>query len=167
MKENRSIKLVQSAVVFALVFTTTWFVVPSPILGNINLGDSMILVGSLVLGGPWAVVACALAAALCDFAAGYAMYVPATLIFKASMVLVKLLFKKASQKPLVTLLSAVCAELVMVAGYLVYEALILGYGFAAVLNIPFNLIQGALNIVLALLICTLLKKIGVLKKEDS
>lgn len=167
MKVTKTIKLVQSAVVFALVFTATWFVVPSPVLGNINLGDSMILVGSLVLGGPWAVIACSLAAAICDFAAGYAVYAPATLLIKAGMVLVMLLFRKVSQKPLITILSAICAEVFMATGYLIYEAWILGYSFAAVLNVPFNLIQGALNIVLALLIGTLLKKIGVLKLEDS
>lgn len=167
MKTNKTIKLVQSAVVFALVFTFTWFVVPSPFFGNINLGDSMILVGSLVLGGPWAVVTCSLAAAVCDFAAGYAVYAPATLVIKAGMVSVMLLFRKISKKPLFTILSAVCAELIMTAGYLVYEAWVLKYGFAAVLNVPFNLIQGALNIVLALLMCTLLKKIGILKSKDS
>lgn len=166
MKANKTIKLVQSAIICALVFAATWIVVPTPPFGNINLGDCMILMGALVVGGPWAVVSCAVGAALCDFAAGYTMYVPATLLIKAGMVLVMLLFRKISKKPLITVLAAVCAELLMAAGYFVYEAWILGYGLAALANIPFNLLQGTLNILLAIVIYGVLKKAGVLKSEE-
>ncbi len=167
MKVNQTLKLVQSAIVCALVFTATWIVVPTPMFGNVNLGDSMVLLGALTLGGPYAVVSCALGAALCDLAAGYTMYAPATLIIKASMVIVMLLFRKLSKKPLVTVPAAICAELLMTAAYFAYEAWILGYGLTATMNIPFNLIQGAMNILLAFAIGSVLKKAGIITPKSD
>ncbi len=51
------------------------------------------------------------------------------------------------------LLSSVIAEAVMTAGYFLYEAWVLSYGLAAATNIPFNLLQGAVCILIANLAC--------------
>lgn len=155
--------LVHSAMWCALVFAATWFVIPTPLIGNVNLGDCMILVGSVAIGGPWAILACSLGAALCDIVSGYTIYAPATLLIKAGMVLIVLLFHKLSQKKFTFCLSAVCAELWMILGYFLYEALVLSYGFAALANVPFNAIQGTVCTVLAVLVLQLLHKSGILK----
>ncbi|MBQ7336446.1 MAG: ECF transporter S component [Clostridia bacterium] len=156
-------KLVFSAMFCALVFTVTWIAVPAPFAGNINLGDSMLLLGAWMLGGPWSVVACAVGAALTDLLGAYAIYTPGTLIIKALMVLAAIGVKKvASRLPAVPryVLSALTAEAVMVVGYYLYESLFLSYGFtAAALNIPFNLIQGSAAIVVACLLRGLFSKI--------
>lgn len=172
MQNNKTIKLVLSAVFCALVFAATYVSVPAPTIGNINLGDCMLIIGALVLGGPWGMAACGTGAALCDLANGYAMYAPATFVIKAVMVLIICLFARLSQKihikgNILVIISSIAAEAFMAFGYFVYEASVLRYGWAAAANIPFNAIQGLINIVLAFLVYAALSKAGILSKLSS
>ena len=58
-----------------------------------------------------------------------------------------LLSSKFIKKPLVrALFAGVVGEAVMVLGYLVYEAFVLGYGAAAIGGVPMNLIQGVFGV---------------------
>ncbi len=56
------------------------------------------------------------------------------------------------------------SELVMVAGYFGYKALILGKGLAAAASIPNNLVQGAVGIVLSVLLYTALSRVPDIHK---
>lgn len=165
MKNERIYKLVLAAVFCALVFTLTWVSIPAPTVGNINLGDCMVLLSGVLLGNAYAAVAAGLGAALCDLAGGYAIYVPATFVIKALMVVVVCLGRKYAPrgKHLSLILSALVAEIVMILGYLIYEAFALGYGVGAVASIPFNAIQGGANIVVFVLLFTLLSRAGIVK----
>ena len=158
-------KLVFSAMLAALVFTATWISVPNGLGGNINLGDSVLLLGAWLLGGPWATAAAAVGAALTDLLGGYTVYAPATLVIKAVMVLVAILVSHLLRRfpPFPRrLLSGLAAESVMVAGYFGYEAFVLGLGILpAATGIPFNLIQGAVSILIANLLCLILEKAGL------
>ena len=170
MKSKRVGLLVLSAMFCALIFIVTWFAIPTPLMGNVNLGDGMILLAAWLLGGPWAVAAAGLGAALCDLAAGYAVYAPATLLIKALMVLVALgveaLFAKEKRRSrAVRLLGGVAAECVMIVGYFAFEALALGYGWGALANLPFNAVQGACGVVVAMLVYELLAHAGFSKKS--
>lgn len=172
MQQNKTVKLVMSAVFCALVFAATYISVPAPTIGNINLGDCMLIISALVLGGPWAMTAAGIGAALCDLASPYAMYAPGTLIIKALMVLIICLFGRLSKKAhiksnILVIIAAIAAEAFMTFGYFVYESLLLGYGWAAAANIPFNAIQGLINTVLAFLVYAALSKAGVIKKLNS
>ena len=159
-KSNRITRIVNAAMLAAVVFVMTWIASPLPI-GNINLGDCAILVGSFILGGPLGVLACGIGAALADLTAGYVIYAPATLIIKMLMSLCVILFKKVAARlgsTLSCLIGALLAELLMVALYFLYEGLFL-YGFAAsLMSIPFNLIQGGVAILVALPLSRLLSK---------
>ncbi len=168
MSHNRTKQLAVSALFCALVFVTTLIYVPAP-LGNVNLGDGMLLLCAWSLGGIPAVASAALGAALCDLASGFAVYAPGTLVIKACMVIIAILVRKmllSCRFPdaFCRILSALCAELTMIFGYLIYEATILAYGFAtAAANIPFNAIQGAVAMLLALVAYPLLKKAKLFK----
>jgi uncharacterized membrane protein len=163
MNQKRIEKLVLSAMFCALVFAATWISVPAPGVGNVNLGDAMILLCAWMLGGPYAVVAGALGAALTDLMGAYAIYAPATLLIKALMVLVAILVAKGLRSIRVPtfpslLVSGICAELVMIVGYYLYEAFFLSLGaVGALLSVPFNAVQGALGLILALLCRMLLR----------
>ena len=166
MNQKRLRKLIFSAMFCALVFAATWISIPAPLVGNVNLGDGVLLLCAWMLGGVWAAVAAAMGAALCDLALGYAIYAPATLVIKALMVVVaiavvKLLSHLHMHVRVARLISAVCAELIMILGYFAYEALALGYGIAAAANIPFNAIQGALGIAVALVVYEVLHRAGI------
>ena len=150
----------------AVVFTATWISVPAPAIGNVNLGDAAILLTAWMLGGPWAAVASGLGAALADLVSGYAVYAPATFLIKALMVVAVLcigrLGKSASRsKSLFRILGAIAAELVMITGYLLYEALVIGLGWAAIANVPFNAAQGAIGVALAMGAYALLRRAGI------
>ncbi len=166
MKENKVYKLVLSAVFCALVFTMTWIAIPAPSVGNINLGDCMIILSAVLIGGWYGVFSAALGATLCDLASGYAIYAPGTFLIKALMVIVIILVRKVSFKNnrvLSLVISGLCAEGVMIIGYFIYEAIVLGYGMGAIMNIPFNAIQGIANLIAAVLLFVTLKKAGILK----
>ena len=153
-------KLVFAAMLGALTFCATFISVPTGI-GNVNLGDGILLLGAWTLGGAWSVIACALGATLTDLVGGYAIYAPATLVIKALMGIVAIALGKliAQRKPLVRhLISGLAAECVMIAGYFVYEAWILGFGSAALVSIPFNAVQGAVALVVSVLAHKLLEK---------
>jgi uncharacterized membrane protein len=163
-KEKRLRKLVFGAMFAALVFAATWISIPM-VIGNINLGDGVLLLAAWMLGGPWAALAAAIGATLTDLVGGYAIYAPATFVIKALMVFVaiavlKVLEKARLHKVVARVLSALAAELVMIVGYFVYEALVIGLGWGALVSIPFNAVQGAVAIVIASLLYQLLDRAG-------
>ena len=152
-----------SALFCALVFVATWFAVPAGVLGNVNLGDAVILLGAWLLGGPWSIVAAAVGSCLADLANGYALYAPATLIIKAlvasvAMLLSRWLSKTRLPRMLALIFSAFAAELCMIVGYLLFEAFFLSLGAGALVSVPFNALQGLLSILLAIPAYSLLSK---------
>ena len=164
MNRTRLKKIIYSALFCALVFAATWISVPAPLVGNVNLGDSMLLLAAWTLGGPWAVVAAACGSALADLAGAYAVYAPATLVIKALMVtaailLSRLLAKRSRRAGMI--LSAVVAELLMIGGYFLYEATFLKLGIGAAANIPFNAIQGTVSVILACASYELIRRAGI------
>lgn len=169
MKQISIQKIILSAVFCALVFAATWVSIPAPLVGNINLGDGVLLVGAWILGCPWAVFACTAGAVLCDLVGGYALYAPATLIIKALMVVVAVYIPKAFEKlhlhaRIARILGAIAAEFLMILGYFTYEALALGYGLGAIANIPFNAIQSGLAVVVSTLVYTIVRACRPLRK---
>lgn len=155
MKKQNLLKIVMSALFCALTFAATWVAIPV-VIGNVNAGDGVLLLCAYLLGGPWAAVAAAVGAALADLTMGYAVYAPATLVIKALMVLValgvyRLLGRTRLPSRIGRLLASVAAECVMVLGYFAYEALALQLGLGASASIPFNLVQGGVAVVLAML----------------
>ena len=160
MSQKRTQKLAFAALFGALTFAATWVSFPSPFGGNVNLGDCILLISAWLPLEPLSIFACAIGATFTDLAAGYAIYAPATFVIKALMVMAAILIKHGMPKMsaiLRTLVSGVAAELVMVTGYFLYEVIL--YGAAtAFLNVPFNLVQGGIAIVTAILLSFVLSK---------
>ena len=72
--------------------------------------------------------------------------------------------KKAVDKAAGYAVSGVVAEVIMVAGYFGYAALLLGKGIGAAASIPGNLVQAAMGLVIGLVLFFLLKRSKVLDK---
>ena len=163
--KNKVTKFVLAALFAALTFIMTWIAIPTPTVGNVNLGDCMVLFGAYILGA-YGVLSGAVGAALCDLASGYVIYAPGTLLIKALMAAAVLLFRKRavkSGKLLPFALSGALAEILMIAGYFIYESLVLGYGLGAAANIPFNAIQGTISLVAASVLFTATKNLKAVK----
>ena len=109
----------------------------------------------------YAFLAAAVGSALADVFAGYVVYVPATFLIKGIMALAALFLVRAISKKtgdLVSkIISGVVCEIIMIGGYLVFEGVL--YGFAsAFTNVPANAVQGAISLVLGVLLAKVFEK---------
>lgn len=163
MKQNNLKKMVLTALFTALTCVATILIqIQMPATnGYVNLGDCFVLLGALVLGPLYGAFAGGAGSALADLLAGYAHYIPGTLIIKALMaVIAALLYHKLGRKNhyLGQLVGGVAAELWMVFGYFIYAMLILGKGIAAAASIPGNLLQGGIGIAAAVALVAALRQ---------
>ena len=151
MKDKTVRKLVFAALFAALSYVATMVIrIPTPIGGYIHAGDAVVLLAGFLLGPWWGAAAAGIGSGLADLIASYVPYVPGTFAIKFIVALVAGCLLRSSfirSTPLRAVVSGVIGEVLMVLGYLAYEALALGYGAAAVGGVPMNLIQGAFGVV--------------------
>ena len=148
MRDANIKKLVLAALMAALTYVATSIVqIPSPMQGYVNLGD------------------CGIGSMLVDLLGGYGHYAPGTLIIKGCMALVAALIVKAMKESKASyVISAVVSEVIMVVGYFGYASLLLGKGWGAAASIPGNLVQGAMGMVIGLVLLVVLKRSKALEK---
>lgn len=158
---NLTKKLCFTAMFAAIICVCTMVYVPLP-FGYFNLGDAAILLGAYLLCpafGVWSgALAAAVGSALADLFSGYAMYIPATAVIKAVMVIVAFYIFKgmsgASGRPKLNivfrLVGSVVAEAVMVGGYLLYELAL--YGAGALASVFGNIMQGVCAVAISTVI---------------
>lgn len=158
MNDKRVRRLAMGGVMAALVFVMTYLPkVPVPVTGGyVHLGDGMIFLAAMLLG-PMGVAAAAVGSALSDLVGGYMTYILPTFLIKGVMALVAWkLYKPGSW--LQTIIAFILAEIVMVAGYFAYEAVL--YGVPAALGaVGPNAIQGVAGVVVGLLCATLVPRL--------
>ena len=157
---NKTRTIVLTALLAALTCIATMvLVVPSPTGGYMNLGDTVVILGAYLLGPVWGAVAGGVGAALADLLAGYTMYVPATLVIKAVMgVLAALLYRRLGRRWQGLAVCAVLAEVPMVAGYWLFDGLLMGSLTAAAVGIPSNLVQAVFGIAASTALTAALRK---------
>ena len=170
MKKSTIHNLTFSALFAALVLVATMFFhVPLAGNGYANLGDCFVIVGALILGYYYGALAAAIGSALADLFLGFAIYSPATFIIKGLMAVVACLVFRAFNKKgdklkyIGLILSAVCAEIVMVVGYFVFELFLYGTTVATV-DILGNATQAVVGLISAIVVYTVLDKSKVLNK---
>lgn len=182
MKNNQVKLLVFAALMAALTCAATMAVrIPSPLGGYINLGDCVVLLCGFILPLRYGVAAAGIGSMLADLLAGYAVYVPGTLVIKAMVALIAgsvyMIGNSAKgqhvaggagklRQQAIILSAGILGELFMVAGYFIY-AIILGNGGTAVSTIPGNLVQGAAGIVLSMVLLPVFSKVGLLKTVSA
>ncbi len=174
MKTNNLYKLVLAALFAAMTCVATMVIqVPSPTSGYINLGDSIVLLSGWMLGPWYGFAAAAVGSVLADILLGYMQFAPATFLIKglvalAACVLYRALLKAFGGKKLPALIvSAVLAECIMVFGYILYEAIVLQYGFAAVAGLTGNVMQGVMGVAAGTILYILIFRIPQVRKYFS
>ena len=150
-------KTVMSALFASIIFILTRFVsVPSfSGVGNVNLGDCAVLLSAWLISPKYAFLASGVGSALADLSSAYAIYAPATFIIKGAMALVASLIHRKTK----TLVSGILAELIMIIGYLSFEGIFICGFKTALLNIPYNAVQGAIGLASAIILLPIIKKI--------
>ena len=162
---NKTQKIVLSSLLAALVCVATMLIkVPSPLKGYVNLGDCVVLLSGWILSPVYAFLTAGIGSALADIFAGYIVYAPATFLIKGLMALIcALAVKFIKKKPLaVQIASGIIAEIVMVAGYYIFEGFMYGFVASAV-NIPANAVQGVFGIVLGVILVKIFEKSDIVK----
>ena len=123
------------------------------------------LVAGLLLGPWWGGAAAGIGSMLTDLLNGYAHYAPGTFVIKGCMAIAAALLAKAmGRKAGGYVVSGIVAEVIMVAGYFGYAALLLGKGIGAAASIPGNLVQAVMGLAIGLILFFLLKRSKALDK---
>ncbi|RCX17558.1 putative membrane protein [Anaerobacterium chartisolvens] len=174
---NTTNKVVVNGLFIALVFLCTYFTrIPGPVPpGYINFGDSVIIVGAILFGRGCGLISGSIGSAIADLASpGGIIFAPITFIVKGLEGYVAGAVAERSnahkRKEVLRIAGAVAAALIMVLGYFIAECYILGifdktFGYAAAIaELPFNLIQGGVSVVLGYLLSSVLLKLGVADK---
>ncbi len=172
--------LAQIAMMAAIIFVAISIIkIPSGI-GYINLGDSMVFVGAIILGGKKGAVAAGIGGFLSDLLGGYPVYSPFTLVIKAVMALIVgalvLKYNHTGKNIIINTVSFIVAGIWEVIAY--FGADIIVYTLTvspklnvalttALLDIPGNIAQAAVGIVIAVPVTVLLKKSGVFHTTKS
>ena len=155
-----------AAVLAALACVATMVVqIPSPMQGYVNLGDCIVLLSGWILGPWWGAAAGGIGSMLVDLIGGYGHYAPGTLIIKfLDAMAAALIVKALGRKTYSYVVGGLAGEAIMVAGYFVYEALALQLGMGAAAGVLANVGQGAVGLVIALVLMALLKGSKALDK---
>lgn len=170
MRNRKLLSSIYAALFAALVAITTMIVaIPTLTGGYVNIGDGFVLLSGWILGPVWGTLAAGIGSMLADLI-GYPIYAPATFIIKAFMALVafalakacKLVFKK--QRWLAYVLSGIVAELVMIVGYFVFEAIFMSYGMGAIVSVLPNASQAAVGIIIGTLLMVLIDRSNLMEK---
>ena len=153
MKKIPTKKLVLTALFTALTMVATMFIrIPLP-LGYVNLGDAFVLLSVFILGPILGTVAAGVGSTIADLF-GYITYAPGTLIIKTAMAIIAYLLYaiilKATKKSLLAeIVGSVVGAIVMTFGYFIYETLFFSTATVAIVNVPWNLLQGAIGVVIS------------------
>lgn len=171
MKNVSAFRIVITAMFAALICVATMLVrIPIPATGGYaNLGDGVILTIAFLVNPLYALIAAALGSFLADMLAGYASYAVATLVIKGGVALIAAMiyrrFSSGRGSRLAMIFAAVLAEIWMVLGYFLYEAVILGLGMAAAGGIVGNIGQGVVGVIVACIAAPVLGRSPELKER--
>ena len=142
--------------------------VPSPTGGYVNLGDAVVLMGAYLLGPVWGAAAGALGPALADLLAGYAVYVPATLVIKGAMAaLAAGIYRAAGRRGWGLAAAGTAAEAVMVLGYCLYDGLLAGTMTGGLPGVSGNLVQGVFGAAASSLLMAALGRSALVRRVFS
>ena len=161
-QNNTTQRIVMAALLAALTCVATMIIkIPSPLKGYLNLGDCVVLLAGWMLSPTYGFIAAGLGSALADMFSGYVTYVPATFVIKGLMALIafygfKLLHSKLGNISS-RIISGIVAEVVMVAGYFIFEGFLYGFG-PSLVNIPANVIQGIAGLIIGTILVKVFEK---------
>lgn len=168
---NKKLTITVTASMMAALTCIATMIIKVPTIGTngyVNIGDTIVLLSSWLLGNPYGALAAGIGSGLADLLAGYGSYVPGTVIIKFAMAFVGFIVFKAIRntgipRAFAFIASSIVAELIMVFGYFLYESTLLGYGVGAASSIPSNLVQGITCLILGNLLINALSKISYFK----
>ena len=159
---ERIYSLVLTALMIAMVTVATIVIqIPSPTEGFVNLGDGMVFLSVLLLGRNRGTVAASVGSALGDIISGYSVWAPWTFFIKGIMafvlgLLIERMIRGSKPQtrifniPVAELLAMAVSGLIMVTGYYIAKAVMVGNWAAPIVGVPGNVFQFAVGIAVAI-----------------
>ncbi|MDF2886468.1 MAG: hypothetical protein K0R23_853 [Lacrimispora sp.] len=157
MNRERTKKLVFSALMAALTTVATMVIhIPTATNGYIHLGDGMVLLSGIILGPLTGAVAGGGGSMMADLISGYVFYAPATFVIKALAAFSGgYLYRKLTRNRqkaqfwvLSFLIAGIVSSSIITGGYFIYELIVYNRS-AAIINIPFNLVQNLFSLIVS------------------
>ena len=162
MKKFSSRQMAYAGILTALVLLLTLYVhLPVPMThGYVHLGDAAVLLCGILLG-PLGFVPAALGSALADLTSGFAIYALPSLAIKGLMaLLIGACVHKQPKLSLRNVAMLVLAQLLMVAGYFVFELLVFGW-VAATASLLGNFVQALAGVALGAALLSFASRIRI------
>ena len=146
-------RIASIAVLAAVTTVLTRLVqIPTPARGYLNLGDVVIVFTAITLGPLSAMFAGGLGMALADLLSPFAVWAPISLVVHGAQgLLVGLIARVRPGTLWLNIVAGVVGIVIMAGGYLAGGSLVAGFG-ASLADIPGNLIQGAVGVLLGILL---------------
>lgn len=158
MRNNTKI-ITTTALMSAIIFISTYIGTALPFSGYVHLGDAAVFLAGLILGPHYGLVAASLGSALADGIKGYIIYIPSTIVLKGIMAF--LAGKVRNKNSKIKIPVCIASGLIMVAGYYITEIIIYSNLISPLSNIPWNILQFIIGLVVAFIMIKPLKKIVI------
>jgi uncharacterized membrane protein len=158
---DKIIKLVTAALMAAMTCVVTMILpikIPYGNGGYIHPGDAFVLLSGIILGPVYGGLAAGIGSMMADLLSSYVQYAPATFIIKILAAMAGAYSFRHIRKNSVVL-SGIFGGIIVTLGYFIYDRILSGNFAAALVGVPFNILQNIMGIVLASIILPLLVKI--------
>lgn len=165
--------VIEIGLMSAIIFVMTFIIHIPSFMGVVHLGDSMVLLGAVLLGKKRGAIAAAIGMSLFDLLNGYTAWVPFTLVIKGLMAYIagSIAYRKGFNGDSLcnNLFAFLVAGIFMIAGYyfsgvilakfVVMESATLSQAFIIALkDIPGNIAQASAGIIIGLPLSLTIKK---------
>jgi uncharacterized membrane protein len=168
---NRTFDLILTSMLIALVFIATFFInIRLPIAANgglVHLGSGMLFIVSILFGPKKGAMAGAFGMALFDILSGWTLWAPFTFIARGlqGYIIGKIAWSNQRQGSsfLFNILATMSSIPFMLLGYYICERVLYNSWLIPLASIPGNLVQNFVGILIALPVCTFLKKLSIFK----
>lgn len=157
-----------SAMFAAMIFALTMLHVPIGAGGYIHVGDSVIYIAALLMGGPWSFISAAIGTACADLVSGVAVYAIPSAIIKVLIAVPFVLIAKKDTKLLSIRTAAftILSGIITILGYFLTDLVV--YRAGAVADLPANVIQAVGSAVVFVILAFALDRVDIknrFKKE--
>lgn len=151
----------------AMIFGLTMLHVPIGAGGYIHVGDAVIYVTAMLMGGPWAFISAAIGAACADMVSGFAVYAAPSAIIKILIAVPFVLISKKQSK-LLSVRSAIftiISGIITVLGYFAADLIL--YREGAIADLPANIIQAVGSAVVFIVLAFALDRAGIKQRFEK
>ena len=166
MRNNdKIIKLVTAALMAAMTCIVTMILpirIPYGGGGYIHPGDAFVLLSGIILGPIYGGLAAGVGSMIADLLSGFPQYAIATFIIKLfAAMLGAYSYRHIRERSVVV--AGIFGGIVVTLGYFIYDSFLYSSFATALINVPFNLLQNVMGIVIASIILPLLIKVPQIK----